>query len=234
VEVVFNQAMTAGSMPPFSPTGAPTAPLPPPRNDWRGRLLVGLAGVVVGGVVVGAAWLAVSALGGGSTAEIALPDKVAAYPRFADAKISQPAKAKPTVERIQKWNAESAKRLSASFGGAAAAVESYSDDTYQNTFTVYVVRESSQFPVFVRYQDPEVLRVVRPQDEERRFGEVSCQVVNDTTPAGQQPGPESVHVIDCRRTEPGLTVDIVSVSGDLGNRPAQVAALVDDVWSRVS
>jgi hypothetical protein len=233
VDVVFNQAMTAGSMPPPSPTGAPTAPVPTTRSDWPGRLLTGLAGVVVGGVVVGGAWLAMSGQDGG-TAEIALPDKVAAYPRFADAEINQPAKAKPAVERMQKWNAESAKRLSASYGGAAAAVESYSDDGYENSFTVYVVRASSQFPVFVRYEDPEVLKIVRPQNEERRFGEVSCQVANEVTPAGQQPAPESVHVVDCRRTKPGLTVDIVGATGDLGNQPDKVAALVDEVWAQVS
>jgi hypothetical protein len=231
--------MTAGPppQPPPSPYAAVPAPVAPPRNTWSGRLLAGLVGLVVGGLIVGAAWLATAGQGGdfdGSTAEVALPAKVGSYPRFADAKINEQENAKATVERTKKWNAESAKRLSTSYAGAAAAVETYSDDTYQNSFTVYVVRATSPFPVFVRYEDPKVLQVVRPPNEERRYGEVSCQVVNEPTAKGGKPGPESAHVVDCRRTEQGLTVDIVAATGDLGTRPDQVASLVDDVWSQVS
>lgn len=234
---VFNRLMTAGPTPPPSPEAAVTAPVTPPANSWRGRLLAGLVGLILGALIVGGAWLATAGQGGGfdsSTAKVVLPAKVASYPKFADTKLGRQANSKATVERTGKWNAESAKRLSASYGGAAAAVEMYADDTYQNAFTVYVVRATSPFPVFVRFEDAKELGLARPQNEERRFGDVSCQVVNDATQQGQKPGPESAHAIDCRRTEPGLTVDIVGATGDIGTRPDEIASLVDAVWSQVS
>ncbi|WP_460529323.1 hypothetical protein [Flindersiella endophytica] len=231
--------MTAPTPPPSqpSPYAAVTAPVAAPGKSWRGRLLAGLVGLVLGGLIVGAAWLATAGRAGdldGSSDDVALPAKVGSYTRFADAKLNQQPNAKDTVKRINTWNAESAKRLSASYGGAAAAVETYSDDTYENAFTVYVVRATSPFPVFVRYEDPKVTQLARPQNEERRFGEVSCQVVNDPTQRGQRPGPESAHVIDCRRSLPGLTVDIVGPIGDVGTQPDRIAGLVDEVWSQVS
>ena len=66
------------------------------------------------------------------------------------------------------------------------------------------------------------------------FGEVACAVRNTPTPAGRQPREDSVNVVLCLRTSSSLTVQITSVTGDLGNDPRKVADLVNEVWSKVS
>jgi hypothetical protein len=194
-------------------------------------------GAVVGAAIVGATWLVVDSQSGSfdsSGEEISAPAKIGGYVRFADAKINKGAKAKQTVARITSWNAKSAERLSASYDGAAAFVETYSDDSYQNAFVLNALRATTPFPAYVPYQDAKTLQIVRPQNEERRFGAVSCLVFNQPTPAGQKPAAESTIAVSCSRTERGLTVQVSNVTGDLGNQPEKVAALVNDAWQELS
>lgn len=219
------------------PTLVPTPPSPPPsNNDWPGRIAFGVIGLVAGALIAGATFLVVG--GGGSfdssDKEIAAPAKVGDYVKFADAKLNQQTQGKSNVERTTSWNAKSAERLSASFDGAAAVVETYSDDRFENAFVLSAVRATSPFPIYVPYTDPKYLKIAKPQNEEQRFGEVSCSVFNQITAEGQQPKPDSVITVICRRTAPGLTVEIANITGDLQQQPKAVAGLVDAAWQELA
>lgn len=198
---------------------------------------MGVVGAVVGALIMGATWLVVGSQAGsfdGSGRELTAPAKIGDYGRFADAEINQGAKGKSNVERTTKWNARSAERLSDSYDGAAATVETYSDGRYLNVFALKAVRATSPFPVYVPYVDPEYLRLVRPQNEEKRFGEVSCALFNQPTMTGKEPEEDSTRVITCMRTEPGLTVEITNVTGDLNSQPERVVSLVNDAWQQLA
>lgn len=50
-------------------------------------------------------------------------------------------------------------------------------------------------------------------------------------PRGGDERPDATHMITCLRTGPQLTVQIAGVNGDVGNKPQQVANLVNEAWS---
>ena len=214
----------------------------PPRTRLRpgALLLAGLVGLAVGASAVGGAWLltgrgsAGGSGGTGGTGPITAPARLGAYPRDADVDLYRSDKGKPLLDRIQAWDRQSAQRISQSHGGAAAAVQSYSDAQLENRFSVQIVRAATPYPPFVPYQDPQVLGLARPPQEVLTFGSVACMVQNTPTVAGQTPTPDSVQVLQCVRTGPALTVQIGPVSGDLGHRPTEVADLVNEAWTKVT
>lgn len=206
-------------------------------------MFVALAGAVAGALVVGAVWT-VSAAGGGGTSStgipvdsstIAAPDQVGTYLRFSDIEINRSGQGATNARLKQSWNSRSAQRLSTRYGGSGATVETYADDHLESNFVLLAVRAPSPFPQFVPYQDAEAMGFAVPPDEVQEFGAVSCQVANQPPPLkGEEPTPDSVHVVSCLRTGPGLTVEIRQVEGDLNNQPGQVAVLVDQAWSTLS
>ena len=212
-----------------------------PRSDRRVAIaaVAGLVGLVVGAAAVGVPWLVsakASAGGGGSDQAVKLPAVIGSYTRVADVEALRQAKEKsaPMIERVTRRNARSAERLSQSHGGAAATIESYWDAALMNDFTLLAVRDGRAVPPYVPYEDPASLGMARPTVELLTFGAVSCAVSNQPTPAGQQPAVDSVSVRMCVRSTDRLTVQAEAVHGDLGNRPAEVAALVDQAWKTLA
>jgi hypothetical protein len=204
-------------------------------------VLAGVLGLVLGAAIVGGAWAFTAAgspgkasTGGGTGGSITPPPRLGAYQQVADLDLYRSDKGKANLERIQSWNQQSAKRLSESYGGADARLQSYADAGLDSQFTLQIVRASTPFPPYVPYQDPQVLGIARPSQEVLRFGQVACVVQNDVVVAGQNPGPESVHVLSCLRTGPGRTITIGPVTGSVGHRPQEVAALVDEAWTKLA
>jgi hypothetical protein len=168
------------------------------------------------------------------TAALTAPDRLGGYSKFADSPLSRQGRGKATADRVRSWNERSVERLSRTYGGAAATVETYADDGLETRFSLLAARASTPFPPFVPYQDPAALGVAKPTQELVSFGDVACVVRNDSTPAGRTPRAGSAHVASCVRTGPQLTVQIQDVGGDLGEQPAAVARLVDEAWSALS
>jgi hypothetical protein len=201
-----------------------------------------LVGLVVGAAVVSGVW-AVTAFagtggggagGGGAGGSITVPARLGAYAQVSDIDLYRSDKGKANLDRIQSWDRQSSKRLSESFGGADARIQSYADAKLESQFSLQIVRASAPFPPFVAYQDAQVLGLARPLQEVLRYGQVACVVQNDATVAGQSPGPDAVHVLSCLRTGPGLTVQVGSVGGPVARRPEEVAALLDEAWKKLT
>lgn len=218
----------------------PAAPRALRTRPWA----AGLAGLVVGAAAVGTTWLTLadgddaaggSGVGPTSTSKLALPATLGTFVEFQGAaRRSGSRGADQTAQRIAKSDAESTHLLSRAYGGAGAAVRTYAQrDDASTTVLVSAVRGGSPAP-FVPYQDAAALGLVRPMREVRTVGDVACLIVNQPTPAGQTPRPDSVNVDHCQRTKEGLTVTVGNISGDLRTSPDQVAALVEDAWSDVT
>jgi hypothetical protein len=211
----------------------PSTP-PPTSRGFALPLAAGLLGLAVGASLVAGAFLIFDSDGSGSSDSISAPDKVGEYSRFADLEINKKDAAKKNIDRINRWNKQSADRLSGAYNGSGAAIELYADAKIDNQFSVQIVRARAPFPPFVPFTDPADLGLAKPDQELVEFGEVACAVRNSPTPAGQQPEEDSANVMLCMRTSSSLTVQITSVTGDLGRDPRKVADLVNDVWSKVS
>ncbi|MFF2808076.1 hypothetical protein ACFVT2_12930 [Streptomyces sp. NPDC058000] len=221
---------------------SPARPTPPvaPRALWTRPWAVGLAGLLVGAAAVGVAWLSLAdstsaPTGGGpgrtSTAELPLPTTLGKFVGFQEAAQRSGGRgAGQASQRTAKSDEESTKLLSDAYGGTAAAVRTYAQTDLTTTFMVTAIRGRTPAP-FTPYEDPAALGVVRPMHEVRTVGEVSCVIVNQLTPTGQTPRPDSVNVDYCQRTQEGLTVTVRNINGDLRNSPEQIATLVDKVWS---
>ncbi len=196
-------------------------------------IVAGLAGLTIGVLAVGGAWL----LSGSGTLTdsqpITAPDRIGAFVPFEQVELNKSPRAANNVTRIQSWNEQSSQRLSRSHGGTAAVVRTYADETLKSQLTVMIFRASSPHPQYVPYEDPAELGVERPLNELQEFGQVSCSIRNNTTRAGKAPEPDSVNTISCARTGGALTVEI-RPSGDVRHEPQQVAAMVDQVWDTVS
>jgi hypothetical protein len=113
-------------------------------------------------------------------------------------------------------------------------VESYASPDLLTMFSLIAVRASAP-GLIVLYQDPKYLQLARAPTELLTFGATTCQVQNDPTPIGKKPAADSVHVIQCQRTGPHLTVRLASVASDeLGSKPSAAAAVVDQAWQALS
>jgi hypothetical protein len=213
--------------PPTTPEPGPVARKGPP---WP-AILYGLAGLAVGALAVGGAWLA-SGSGGQDSRPIAAPDKVGGLVPYDKVEVNQKPMAKPVVDRTLKAMQESARRLSESHGGAGALYAQYADNKFEKQIVVMAYRDRSADPLFVPYVNPDDLGLAKPQQTVERYGSVSCLVINQATRQGETPPPGSARAASCSRSSGSLTVQI-NPSGDMGD-PAEVAKLVDEVWASVS
>jgi hypothetical protein len=203
-------------------------PVPtPPNGGGRYRaiaVLAGVAGLVVGAVLMGGAWL-LFGNNGASSSPISAPARIGDHYQFADVPTLR-GKGQDTVTRQRNWDGKSSEALSASRDGAGAVVQQYSDKNLENMFWLEAVRSPSPPGLYVPYSDPEVLGLDKPTEEVLTFGEVSCAVRNQ--PDG------TTFVMRCERTSGDLTVAVTHVSGDLLENPRDVATMVDDAWSQLT
>ena len=129
---------------------------------------------------------------------------------------------------------QSAKNLSAAYGGAAVVVQRYSDADLANFVTVEAVRAQSPAP-YMPYENAQDLGLAKPEQEIVTFGDVRCLVADLPTAAGQQPQADSVTTETCERTSTHLTVRLrFGGGGDLMHSPQQAAALVNVAWGSLS
>lgn len=210
---------------PTPPHGYPL-PVPAPQRGPGGVVVAGAVGLVVGGLLVGGAWLLFGGSGGSSSSPISAPPRVSDYSPFGDAaeRLDRD-KGKEIADRYRDWDQRSSERLSDAYDGAGAVVQTYTDDNLEQSFTIEAVRASTPYPPYAPYSDPKVLGTDRPTEELREFGDVGCLIRND---------PSQSYVISCVRTDDNLTVRITHVTGDLLEDPETVAELVDTAWQELS
>ncbi|GAB3886331.1 hypothetical protein ACFQ1S_20805 [Kibdelosporangium lantanae] len=191
-------------------------------------VLIGLAGLAVGALSVGAVWLTA----GPQVVDrrpIAAPPNIGDYVPLFQAKLD-PDLRTDLIDRMRENNRRSSELLSQAHGGAGALVEFYSSQDVRKQFTLLVYRGPSPHPLYAPYQDPdwdgEPMRTVQ------EFGEVSCMVYNDPDPTGKPSAERASHASQCARTNGALTVEL-QPTGDLGEDPASIASLVDKAWDQV-
>jgi hypothetical protein len=203
------------------------------RPRRTGILVAGVIGLVIGALVASGIWLLANSGGGGpaGSGPPVPPAKLGEYARIGDLRLSQSGLGKQNADRVSGWNQHSAERLSATYGGAAAAAETYYDEGMRTQFALYLVRTRAPFPPFVPFQDSAYLQVKRPFEEMRQFGDVACMVRNDPVPTNGEDRADTTHVVTCLRTSDHFTVQIAYVTDDLGNNPQQVADLVNQAWA---
>jgi hypothetical protein len=216
-----------GNNPDLVPTPPRGYPAPVPgRIGPRGPMIIaGIAGVVVGALLVGGAWL-LFGNDGASSSPIAAPDRLSDYvPQDKSKVYDRNDDGRAVARRRADWDRRSGERLSVAHDGAGAVVRTYSDDTAENGFMLEVVRAPVAFPPYVPYTDAKTLGLDHPIEELRTFGDAACLVRND---------PSQAYVMTCLRSDAGLTVQISHVSGDLLQSPEKVAGLVSDAWEELA
>jgi hypothetical protein len=214
---------------PAQPVSDP--PRPAARAPWA-LVLAALAGLAVGALAIGGVWL------GSGTGTPISKRPVVAPPKIGELvsidRLKLPDTVRPdAVARTKDANERSSQRLSEAHGGAGAVVQVYTDQDLGLQVTLMIYRAPSAHPLYVPFQDPQYIGMAKPSQTAEEFGEVSCVVRNDPTPAGQTPAPHSAHVDTCARTGALLTVEIHPV-GDLADDPPRVAALVNSAWNAVA
>jgi hypothetical protein len=212
------------------PGPTPSSGYPPPvpaRATARGPLIfTGIAGLVVGALLVAGAWL-LFGNDGASSSPIAAPKRLGDYVQFADAKPNRENQQGRKLSRQRAdWDRRSSERLSESHDGAGAVVQGYADDELLNFVTLEAFRAPVAFPPYVPYTDPDTLGFGKPSEEVRTFDDVACTIRND--------GPEQSYVTMCLRSDDQLTVQVTHIGGDLNQNPEAVARVVSAAWDELS
>jgi len=210
---------------PTPPRGFP--PPVPGRVLPRGPMIVtGLAGLLVGALLVGGAWL-LFGNDDASSSPIAAPKRLGDYVQQADTKINRTREQGREFGRKRAdWDRRSSARLSEAHDGAGAVVQTYSNEDMDSFFALEVFREGAPFPPYVPYSDPKELGLDKPIDEVRMFGAVACVMRNES--------PDLSYVAACTRSDDELTVQVTRPTGDLGEDPKAVAGLVETAWDELS
>jgi hypothetical protein len=200
------------------------------RVPWA-VLLTCLGGLMAGALVVGGAWFVTSTTTYVDREPIKAPVRIGAFLRFDTLDVSE--SGRPDIQRMMlAQNEKSSQLLSESHGGAAAFVQLYYGRDLRQQLTVQVYRQQSAHPLFAPFEDYQRLRLAKPSQSAEEFGEVSCLVRNDPTPAGQVPRAGTTHTTVCSRTSSRLTVEIRPL-GLLADEPGEIAALVDELWKAI-
>lgn len=213
---------------PTPPQGTRMPVSQPPNGGTRTRtiaVLAGVAGLVAGAAVASGAWL-LFGNEGGSSAAVDAPERLGDYYRFDKAPDpGSEGRHKKVVDRFARYDKESTSRLSSAHDGAGALVQRYTTEDFDSMFSLEVVRVASPFPPYVPFTDPEDLGVDKPPEEILRYGAVACAVRNSPN--------QSPIVLTCLRTGDDLSVSVSRVNGDVGEKPEEVAKLVDEAWSKL-
>lgn len=191
----------------------------------RGRPWLAAAG----GAVAGAAVTVAVILGLGWTPDrapddepITLPDTVVGL--RTEAVVMEEARGEPFPGR-QEALLETVELLSASRGGAAAAVQSYLDEDLDERFTVWAVADES--PGLWSSQDSEIFAeasgLASPTEWVERDGEVECLVRPwDASYVRQGMGEVVPRVVQCQLAHEGMTLLLEAPNQDTVSRPASV------------
>jgi hypothetical protein len=224
----FSQEFPAGPAPGQHPQ--PPVRQPVPRPPLARPVVAGLLGVLVGAVLVGVPWLALSLFGGPSGQALTAPANLGGLSRAQDAIAKLDAtRGKATIDRIDKTDRETASRVSAAYDGAGAVVQQYQDDRLLRSFQLVAVRAPSP-ELFAPYEDVQALGVAKPSTELVRVGAVQCLVHNDPAAPGSAPDPDRSFVTNCQRSGPGLTVAVRSMGTDGNHDPQELAGIVEQAW----
>jgi hypothetical protein len=221
----------------------PAHPHQPAVNTPRARtLFAGAAGFVLAAIIA-VALIAGGVIGsdsdndattGTSTRPITLPERLGDFVRYADVPVNKQAVAQRNVQLQKQSTDATAHDLSVAYGGAPAAVETYADNQLRTVFTVWAVRAYTPPPV-VFHALSELTGLAQQQDVVQRYGETYCELHPiQQVAAGQTPPPNNQFAGLCQRSDRQLTVTI-HAGGSTGPfaHPAQIAALVDQVWTQV-
>ncbi|RIJ70656.1 hypothetical protein D1871_17650 [Nakamurella silvestris] len=151
---------------------------------------------------------------------------------------SQPGQGTEMVEREARVNATTAAALAKAYGGAGAAVQTYTDADLMNSITAVAVRAPSPRLFLSRVTDPADLRLAVNRENIRTDGEVDCYTVQvKATVVGTVPDPADTAVDHCQRTGEHLTVRIYLGGRQDRNDPDRVAtavAMTNELWDAVA
>lgn len=213
--------------------GPPPTVAPPPRPLLARPVVAGLLGVLVGAVLVGVPWLALSLFGGPSGQAPTAPANLGGLSKAQDAIAKVDAtRGKAQIDRIAKTDQETAARVSAAYAGAGAVVQDYQDEGLLRSFQLVAVRAPSP-ELFAPYEDLQALGEARPGTELVRVGAVQCLVHNALTAPGSTPDPDQTFVLNCQRTGPGLTVAVRSLSSEGNHDARELAGIVEQAWQEL-
>ena len=216
---------------PLEPAPGPpptVAPLPPPRPLLARPVVAGLLGVLVGAVLVGVPWLALSLFDGPSGQAPTAPANLGGLSKAQDAIAKVDAtRGKAQIDRIAKTDQETAARVSAAYAGAGAVVQDYQDDGLLRSFQLVAVRAPSP-ELFAPYEDVQALGEAKPGTELVRVGAVQCLVHN--APAAPGSTPDQSFVLNCQRTGPGMTLAVRSLSSEGNHDARELAGIVEQAW----
>lgn len=169
-----------------------------------------------------------------SSRPITLPERLGDFVRYADVPLNKQAIARRNVQLQKQSTDATAHDLSVAYGDAPAAVETYADSQLRTIFTVWAVRAATPPPV-VFHAVPELTGLAQQQDVVQAYGDTYCELhpIRQVA-AGQTPPPNNQFVSLCQRSDGHLTVAI-HAGGSTGAfaHPAQIAALVDQLWNQV-
>ncbi|WP_086846135.1 hypothetical protein [Amycolatopsis kentuckyensis] len=209
-------------------------PAPRRRSLLARPAVTGLIGFLLGAVLVGVPWLALSLLGGPSGRPLTAPAGLGGLSRAQDALAKfDKAKSEAMVTRIDKTDRETGTRVSAAYGGAGAIAQQYQDDRLERSFQLVAVRAPSP-ELVAPYEDAEALGLAAPGTELVRAGAVQCLVHHDPAAAGSTPDPDRSFVTNCQRTGPDLTVTVRSLSAEGNRDPRELAGIVEEAWRVLS
>ncbi|MEV4319007.1 hypothetical protein [Actinocrispum sp. NPDC049592] len=195
----------------------PVRPDPPPKPGYPPGmwLLAGLAGLVVGALAIGGAWLATGTTARPDTRPIPALTQVGQFEPYDRVLAGQNPRITRVIENERKAAQENTKRLSESHGGAAALYAHLADDGISSQLMVQIYRDQTANPPFVPFGDS-------TQQTIQQHGDVSCVLIGDLTRAAR-----------CTRSSETLTVEITP-AGVVAQNPAEVSGLVDEIWEKVS
>ena len=209
-------------------------PAPRRRSILARPAVTGLIGFLLGAVLVGVPWLALSLLGGPSGSTLTAPASLGGLSRAQDAIAKfDKVKGQALITRIDKTDRETGTRVSAAYGGAGAIAQQYQDDRLERSFQLLAVRAPSP-ELVAPYEDAQALGLAQPSTELVRVGAVQCLVHHDPAAAGSTPDPERSSVRTCQRSGPDLTVSVRSLSSDGNRDPREMAGIVEEAWRALS
>lgn len=197
---------------------------------------MGVAGALVGAAIVGLVWLLAGGDDSSSGASVdrtplTAPERISAYSKLTDVPITQTAAGKQVAAHRAVIDKKTADAVSKAFGGAAAIAVEYADPSLSLVPLLIAVRAPSPTPWFPT-EDLALEKIVKPRNEVRKVGDVTCVIQNAPTKVGKKPAPQSAVLQSCMRTGPKLTVVLDNVQSF--SQAEQVAPLVDDAYAQLS